>query len=151
MARYKSPKHRVSTPAKEVLKKRITFSKIEELREKYARKQGQRCPICGRSLLRLRATLDHCHKTGYVRGVLCNNCNGLEGKLSGIIARIDVGKLGYDTIMQNIAAWVNPDNLKKKHIHPNVETLGEQKLRQKKRAQTLRIRKKQLEKKVSKK
>ena len=150
MARYKSPKHRVVTPAKEVIQKRITFSKIEELREKYSKKQGNTCPICGRSLLRLRATLDHCHKTGYLRGVLCNNCNGLEGKLSGIIARIDVSKLGYETIMRNIAAWIDPANLKRKHIHPNAETLGEQKLRQKKRTQTLRIRKKTLERKTAK-
>lgn len=150
MARYSSPKHRVSTPAKEVIKKRITHSKIEELRDKYAKKQGYRCPLCQRDLRRLRVTLDHCHKTGYLRGALCNNCNGLEGKLTTALRRMDLSGIGPEQLLRNLAAWMSEDQLKRKYIHPNAETLSEQKARQKKRAQTLRIQKKQLQKKVAK-
>lgn len=39
-------------------------------------RQGWRCAICGVDLLRDSKThLDHCHKTGRIRGALCNYCN----------------------------------------------------------------------------
>lgn len=136
MAR-RSPKHRVITPAAIVKQKRIPHSKIAKVRDKLAKKQDWVCPICGRNLKRLIVTLDHCHKTGYIRGALCNNCNGLEGKLNGIIARLDVGKIGFDEIIQRLAAYRAPKNLKKKWIHPHAETLLEQRERQRKRANEL--------------
>lgn len=39
--------------------------------------QGGRCAICERHQLEFRRRLcvDHCHKTGKVRGLLCDNCN----------------------------------------------------------------------------
>lgn len=55
--------------------------------------QGGRCPVCT-GLLKLRdfgsgrrghtgnvAHVDHCHETGAIRGVLCNNCNRALGLL----------------------------------------------------------------------
>lgn len=141
MPRYKSHRHRVNTPNSVVLKRRIKRSQIPAFRDKYAKKQKYICPICERSLKNLTQTLDHCHKTGRLRGTLCNNCNGLEGKLTAIIARLDVSGIGFDKIIENIFNWRHPSNLKKP-IHPNAETLTEQKLRQKKRAATLRRRNK---------
>lgn len=40
-------------------------------------KQGERCPICARSLVdgRVKPVVDHCHDSGRVRGLLCNGCN----------------------------------------------------------------------------
>ena len=37
--------------------------------------QGGRCAICG-GTRRQRLSVDHCHKTGQVRGLLCRMCNG---------------------------------------------------------------------------
>lgn len=38
--------------------------------------QEERCAICQRDLDLGRDTcVDHCHKTGIVRGILCSNCN----------------------------------------------------------------------------
>ena len=54
------------------------------------KKQGYKCPLCGGSL---RATstkspvLDHCHQQGHVRDVLCNNCNGIEGRVRSLANR----------------------------------------------------------------
>ncbi len=46
--------------------------------KKMAAKQNDCCAICGekeRRVRRSRMAIDHCHKTGVVRGLLCNNCN----------------------------------------------------------------------------
>lgn len=38
-------------------------------------KQDHKCIICGISLKDTRVTIDHDHKTGMVRGILCTGCN----------------------------------------------------------------------------
>lgn len=38
---------------------------------------GGKCGVCGGSN---RIEIDHCHKTGKVRGILCRNCNHALGK-----------------------------------------------------------------------
>src|SRR6266540_3141358 len=37
--------------------------------------QGGCCAICG-GTRRQKLSIDHCHKTGRIRGLLCRNCNG---------------------------------------------------------------------------
>ena len=49
-----------------------------------AKSQGHRCGICRSKLEHSRNTkfaIDHCHKTGKVRGLLCSNCNTALGLL----------------------------------------------------------------------
>jgi hypothetical protein len=43
---------------------------------------GNRCEACGMPLSNRTLTIDHNHKTGEIRGVLCRFCNALEGMLS---------------------------------------------------------------------
>jgi hypothetical protein len=39
-------------------------------------KQGHVCAICGeKNKNGRRLSIDHCHASGFVRGILCNNCN----------------------------------------------------------------------------
>lgn len=49
---------------------------IEELRL-FKRSRGNRCEICERSKS---LYIDHCHKTGRVRGLLCSGCNTAIGQ-----------------------------------------------------------------------
>jgi hypothetical protein len=42
-------------------------------------KQNGVCAICGKPQLTKRLFVDHSHKTGRVRGLLCSNCNFLVG------------------------------------------------------------------------
>lgn len=52
--------------------------------------QGHKCPLCQISFTRIlprNVCVDHCHRTGYIRGVLCRNCNGILGKLENLATR----------------------------------------------------------------
>lgn len=51
----------------------LTTKDVLDLRTK----QNNTCPICIR--VREKFVIDHCHKTGVVRGLLCHNCNTLLG------------------------------------------------------------------------
>lgn len=42
-------------------------------------KQGGRCKICRRRPRKYNLNVDHCHKTGRIRGLLCAPCNGHVG------------------------------------------------------------------------
>jgi len=44
--------------------------------EKMLKKQGGKCAICGNiPKPGQNYDIDHCHKTGYIRGILCRYCN----------------------------------------------------------------------------
>lgn len=43
--------------------------------------QGGVCKICGCESLRNRISVDHCHATGVVRGLLCERCNSMLGRV----------------------------------------------------------------------
>ena len=49
---------------------------LEEHQKLFEKQQG-RCAICNKhqSELNKEISIDHSHKTGKVRGLLCNNCN----------------------------------------------------------------------------
>lgn len=70
--------------------KRLKASQTPAVREALLKKQMHRCPICQGSL-RSTATkspaLDHDHKTGFIRDVLCINCNGIEGRVFSLARR----------------------------------------------------------------
>lgn len=77
---------------------------VHQFNEMY-RGQSGACLICGKTLENIfllvkgvRLAIDHCHKTGKVRGMLCNNCN------SGI------GKLNDDIEMLEKAIWYLKEN-----------------------------------------
>lgn len=54
----------------------ITADKYDEM----LRSQNGRCKICKRKQIGRRLAVDHCHKTGLVRSLLCSNCNSMLGQ-----------------------------------------------------------------------
>ena len=68
---------------------RLKTAQIPAARAVLLKKQKDRCALCRTKIdgKTKKACLDHCHKTGYVRGVLCNNCNGIEGKVFNLATR----------------------------------------------------------------
>lgn len=65
---------------KERVKNRKLFERYGISSEKYEElltAQSRKCAICGKdqSVLKQMLNVDHCHKTGKIRGLLCNTCN----------------------------------------------------------------------------
>ena len=73
--------------------KNLKASEIKDLRNEILREQNYKCPLCGKTITEDdKITLDHQHKNrksdengvdgnGQIRGVLCLECNSLEGKI----------------------------------------------------------------------
>lgn len=59
----------------------IKTKDIARIRGEIATKQFYKCPICEGSLAVGIPALDHDHKTGQIRAVLCGLCNRNEGKV----------------------------------------------------------------------
>ncbi|MFI6684954.1 endonuclease VII domain-containing protein [Streptomyces sp. NPDC050485] len=59
-------------------------------------KQGGKCAVC-RQTRQQRLSVDHCHKTGLVRGLLCRRCN------NQLIAK---GARDSPTILRNAASYL---------------------------------------------
>ena len=48
----------------------------------YNRKLNMTCECCGKTETRLKGMqIDHCHKHGHVRGVVCKSCNQIFGRI----------------------------------------------------------------------
>jgi hypothetical protein len=61
--------------------KKLYNMTVEEYNDLFTQ-QGGVCAICGKPPTKYRLAVDHCHKTGQIRGLLCAKCNigvvGLE-------------------------------------------------------------------------
>ena len=71
------------------------------------KQQKGKCGICGEPCgpgKTKTAALDHDHDTGYIRGVLCINCNGVEGKVRNLVRRLG-RHLDKHTAITAIAAY----------------------------------------------
>lgn len=90
----------------------ITEDQYNEL----LRKQEGRCAVCGRDggKFKTKLAVDHDHKTGHVRGLLCKYCNRyIVGR-----HRKDVGasllQSAYEYLLREYPGWVVPPKVKKK-------------------------------------
>ena len=61
-------------------------SQIAPVRARILADQSGLCLLCKRKPKV--PCLDHCHKDGFIRGVLCRGCNALLGKLENNRAQI---------------------------------------------------------------
>lgn len=68
--------------------------------EKMLEKQGGVCAICFKSDNNRRLTVDHCHKTGKIRALLCNKCNtcAFPDDIEMLQKRIDYLKLHTENL-----------------------------------------------------
>lgn len=72
------------------------------------KQQNYKCAICGGSLnatATKRPALDHDHQTGFVRGVLCINCNGIEGKVFNLARRARADNTEFQWLVNLARYW----------------------------------------------
>lgn len=65
--------------------------------ESFLKVQNESCAICLRAFLDETPSVDHCHTTGLIRGLLCSSCNlhlGCVEKLGGFAEYVQNGKNG---------------------------------------------------------
>jgi hypothetical protein len=84
--------------------------------------------------------LDHDHETGYIRDVLCLNCNGMEGKVFNRARRANKG--GELEWLKNLVSYLERHSTPQHggYIHPTYKTEEEKRLARNKRARQKRAR-----------
>lgn len=74
----------------------LRTGEVDQFRKSKAALQKFKCPICAGPLQIGVQALDHSHKNGNVRSVLCRSCNVGEGKvLAGMLFRTTKSNLAY--------------------------------------------------------
>jgi len=63
-----------------------TLEQIDEM----LRKQDHKCALCGKSLEEGKRCIDHNHKTGKARGILCSKCNIRLGHFESVYNDIEL-------------------------------------------------------------
>ena len=120
---------------------RIRQKDLPDIRDQIMLSQEMICPICLGDLSDKVACLDHDHSTGAIRGVLCLNCNQIEGKIKNL-ARRGKRELPPRVFLGNIIQYwdkhsQNPDQ----RLHPTHLTEDEKRLRRNAKARARRKKK----------
>ena len=121
--------------------RKLKTSELAQARGILLKTQGGVCPLClgkmgGKAK---QPVLDHDHGTGFVRDVLCRNCNGMEGKVFNLARRAKNGATEKEWLERLIAYYQR--HLTPQHggvVHPTHKTEAEKKLARNKKARLKR-------------
>ena len=119
---------------------RVSVKDIPDIRERLIKSQKGYCALCKNALgNNKRPALDHDHKTGFIRDVLCINCNGMEGKIFSLARR--AGGVGNESYwLVSLLAYYKR-HAEPKHgglIHPTHKTADEKRIALNKKARMKR-------------
>lgn len=123
------------------MSRRLKNTEIAPARDILLKKQDKVCPLC---LGKMGASskqpvLDHDHNTGYIRDVLCRNCNGMEGKIFNLARRAKNKSTETEWISRLLEYWKR--HATPKHggiLHPTHKTEAEKRLARNKKARAKR-------------
>jgi Recombination endonuclease VII len=119
--------------------RRLTKSELSGYRKRWTREQQGFCPLCERTMGE-DTVVDHDHRTGECRAVVCRWCNSILGKIENWAFRIGQGidPLMYLTNVTNYLKKVELGIGGKGAIYPSHKTDDEKRLLKNKRARTAR-------------
>lgn len=120
---------------------RLSQPQIKPYRIKLLSEQGGLCALCGKPVKADEAVLDHCHKSGVVRGVLHRGCNSMLGKVENHMAVALLTDLDtLDKCLSQITGYIKAGqvNEKGRPFYPSHRTEDEKRLLRNKRARQAR-------------
>ncbi|QWY83422.1 recombination endonuclease VII protein [Rhizobium phage RHph_X3_9] len=124
-------------------RRRIKTTEVAIIKKQIYDLQGGICSLCRTRMFNLSdACLDHDHDSGLIRGVLCRNCNGIEGKIKNLVTRARRGMDYKDYLGQIILYWIRHETDQTGLYHPTHKTDDEKRLLRNKRARVARAKKK---------
>jgi len=134
-----------------VTARKLTRTQVGPAREILLKQQGYKCALCecdfreqtikGRKRVqKYKPALDHCHSTGYVRAVLCVNCNGREGEIWNRAQRCKRAGTSVTWLQRLVDYWTLHATPQTVYIHPDHKSDDDKRLaknaaERKKRAQ----------------
>jgi hypothetical protein len=122
--------------------RRLKHAEVALVRDHLRKKQDKTCPLCEKALNTTNAVLDHCHTTGAVRGALCRNCNGIEGKIKNLVRRAKAGIM-EDQWLNNLILYLTYHNVNRTGLlYPTHKTEAEKRLARNAKARAARAKKK---------
>lgn len=124
------------------MKNRLNKKGLDSLRAEIAAIQGHRCAICCTDLHGQKMCLDHDHKTGLIRSVLCLNCNGLEGKIFNLCRRGKRDGTEKQFLVSVLEYWGFHKSFPRTEIHPLHKSEDEKRILRNQRARKRRQAKK---------
>lgn len=113
--------------------------------------QGNKCPLCtanfgdgklvGKKVVpKYIPVLDHNHDNGKLRGVLCNNCNGMEGKIKNRVRRAKRNLTDVEWLQNLLDYWTLHEVPRSPYVYPTHKTEDDKRLLRNKRARLKRAR-----------
>lgn len=120
--------------------KKLRTTDLRAVKEELLEEQNYRCALCNIDLLSdLRnACVDHCHRTGFIRAVLCRNCNRGEGKVKTVATMCKRAGEMVHWLMRLVAYWHKHATPQTNWIHPKHKTEEEKRIRRNKKARERR-------------
>lgn len=120
---------------------RIKRTDVPTVTTALLKKQDYKCPLCKGSLkanAKKDPVLDHDHKDGHVRDVLCRNCNGIEGKVFNLARRAKNARSEIDWLADLVRYWHKHQTPQHGIHHHTHKTAEEKRLARNKKARLKR-------------
>lgn len=106
---------------------KLKASQIPAVRAKLLADQSGTCVLCKRKPNV--PCLDHCHRDGYIRGVLCRGCNALLGKLENNRARYGLSdEVAFNNFLRGVLPYLHDTKMKYDMLHPTYLTEDEKRI-----------------------
>ena len=127
------------------MSRKLTVAQVAPVRKALEASQGYKCLLCGVDLKKMTvkkgkrtkahtSVLDHCHNHGHIRGILCNNCNGMEGQIFSRANRCKRDRTAVEwlrSLVEYLETHITPQT---EFIHPEHKTDADKRILKNKKA-----------------
>ncbi len=118
--------------------RRLKTSEVALYRAKLLLSQGRNCAVCGQIMKPADACLDHDHKSGAIRAVLCRNCNRGEGRVRTVSTMCKRSGSALEWLTSLVDYLTKHQEPQTPFLHPTFKTEEEKRRARNKRARVRR-------------